>query len=231
MAVLAKGETMEVVLITKLKKAFDMKLAEAFFREGYKVFAMGNNETPQGVTLLPEDLTQAHALVEKNAGKIDIYVDLSDERSPADNFTIRDGLDEKVMRSLYEANVLWPMAALEAFLPLLDAGEGKRLCYLTSTEASVNETQGINGYGYKLAKAAMHNFFQMISNRLAPSGYTLRVYDPMQTGSHREVPPDLAAEGALNYFVRRRGTENKNPLRDDETRLVFRDAFGREHTW
>jgi len=114
---------MEVVLITRLKRAFDTRLAEAFHREGYRVFAVGSHEIP-GVTLLPEDLGEARALVEKSAGKIDLYVDTSDERSAADCFTVRDGMNERLMRSLYEANVLWPMAALEAFLPLLDAGEG-----------------------------------------------------------------------------------------------------------
>jgi NAD(P)-dependent dehydrogenase (short-subunit alcohol dehydrogenase family) len=217
---------METVLITGLKKTFDQKLAEAFVRESYQVFAIGNCEIT-GVMPLPEDLAQARAIVEKNAGKIDLYIDVSDERSEADNFTIRDGLDENVIRNLHEANVLRPMAMLEAFLPLLDAGEGKRLCFLTSAEASVNETRGIDGYGYKLGKAAMHNFFQMISNKITPLSYSQRVYDPM----YREITPEAAAEGALNYFVRRRGTDESNHLRDDETRLVFRDAFGREHTW
>lgn len=216
----------ENVLITGLKKAFDRKLAEAFVREAYRVFAIGDCEIA-GVTLLPEDLAQARALAEKKAGKIDLYIDVSDERSDLDHFTIRSGLDEKVIRKLFEANVLRPMAALEAFLPLLDAGEGKRLCYLTSAEASVNEARGIDGYAYKPGKAAMHNFFQMISNKLTPLSYTLRVYDPM----FQEIAPEPAAEGALHYFIRRRGTENKNPLRDDETRLVFRDALGREHPW
>jgi NAD(P)-dependent dehydrogenase (short-subunit alcohol dehydrogenase family) len=217
---------MDVVLITRLKNAFDQKLAEAFVREAYRVFAIGNFEI-DGVTPLPEDLSQARAIVEKNAGKIDLYIDVSDERSEADSFTIRDGLDENVIRNLYEANVLRPMAMLEAFLPLLDRGEGKRLCFLTSAQASVNEARGTGGYAYKLGKAAMHNFFQMISNKLTPLSYSLRVYDPL----YREIEPEAAAEGALHYFVRRRGTEQKNPLRDDETRLVFRDALGREHTW
>ena len=217
---------MESVLITRLKKEFDCKLASSFSREGYRVYAIGSHAIP-GVTLLPDDLVQAGSIIKENAGKIDLYIDTSDERSTGDTFTIRDTFDRNVIRSLYEANVLWPMAALEAFLPLLDAGEGKRLCFLTSAEASINETRAIDGYAYKLGKAAMHNFFQMISNKLTPSGYTLRVYDPMQS----DVAPEPAAEGAFNYFVRRRGTENKNPLRDDETRLVLRDALGREHTW
>ena len=202
-------------MITRAQNPFDHRLAEIFEREGYRVFVAEG------------DLEKTRALVEKDAGKIDWYVDVSDERHIADDFTVRDGLNEGVMRTVYEANVLWPMRALETFLPLLDAGEGKRLCFVTSAEASINETRAIDGYAYKLSKAAMHNFFQMIANKLTPSGYTLRVYDPI----HRELAPAQAAEGAFHYFVRRRGTERQNPLRDDETRLVFRDALGREHTW
>ena len=206
---------MRVVLLTRQESAFDQSLAEAFKREGYRVFAVEG------------DLEKARALVEKEAGKIDLYVDTSDLRHAGDHFTLQDGLDEGIVRDVYEANVLWPMRALETFLPLLDAGEGKRLCFVTSAQASINQTRDIGGYAYKLSKAAMHNFYQMIANKLAPSGYTFRVYDPM----HGEIAPDPAAEGAFHYFVRRRGTERQNPLRDDENRLVFRDALGREHTW
>ncbi|MCL2057129.1 MAG: hypothetical protein FWH02_07950 [Oscillospiraceae bacterium] len=217
---------MKTVLITSLAGMFDQKLAEVFVREGLQVFAIGSRET-EGVTLLPDDLEQARAALEKAAGKIDLYIDVSDTRSGADRFTLIDGLDEKIIREVYEANVLWPMASLEAFINLIDAGEGKRVCFLTSQEASINQTRDIGGYAYKLSKAAMHNFFQMIANRLTPDGYTLRVFDPM----HREIAPELAAESAFNYFTRRRGTEGANPLRDDEARWVFRDALGREHPW
>jgi hypothetical protein len=67
----------------------------------------------------------------------------------------------------------------------------------------------------------------MTRNKLAPKGYTFRVFDPMD----REVPPEAAAESAYNYVTRRRGTENRDPLRDDEDNLVFRDAQGRQHCW
>jgi NAD(P)-dependent dehydrogenase (short-subunit alcohol dehydrogenase family) len=197
---------MENVLLTGINNEFDEKLAEAFRREGYRVFT-------------PDDAERAE--------RLDIYIDTADARDAADIGDVRTGLDEAVMRRVFEANVLLPMRALETFLPLLDAGEGKRLCFLTSAEASINETRGATGYAYKLSKAAMSNFFQMISNKLTPAGYTFRVYDPLKGG----LAPELSAEAAFNYFTRRRGTENNDPLRDDETRLVFRDALGREHTW
>ena len=197
---------MKTVLITRHKTAFEKNLYKAFEREGYNVCISGSKE--------PED-------------NIDIYIDVSDERSNEDAFTIRDGLDEKVINKIYKANVTKPMKMFEKYLPLMDAGEGKRICFLTSAEASINETKNVNGYAYNLSKAAMYNFIQMASNKLAPSGYTWRVFDPM----HEDVDAKASAEAAFNYFTRRRGTENDDPQRDDENRLVFRDALGREHTW
>ena len=217
---------MPTVLITGLNTAFDRKLAAIFVREGYQVFAIAGRGV-KGLRLLPTDLAQAAHIVEDAAGKLDLYVDVSDFRHAADDFTIQDGLDEAVIRSVYEENVLRPMACLEAFLPLLDKGEKKRLCFLTSERASINETREKTGYAYNMSKAAIHNFFQMIANKLSPTGYSLRVYDPMPG----KLTTTQSAEAALHYFVRRRGTEREDPLRDDETRLVFRDAFGREHSW
>ena len=214
-----------VVLITALTKDFDKELAAVFAREGYKVFAIGN-EKIDGVTLLSPDLKSA--VLQPSC--IDIYIDVTDERSKADSFNVRDGINDNVMHELYEANVIRPMAMLEAFLPALSAGEGKRLCYLTSAEASINETRGADGYGYKMAKAGLHNFLQITRNVLAPKGYTLRVFDPcLASNQPDKVLP--SAQAAFNYFTRRRGIERDDPQRDDEGNLVFRDAYGRQHTW
>ena len=216
---------MKVVLITGLKNDFDKKLAAAFAR-GFKVYAMGDIQT-EGVTLLPQEMKEAAAALKKESGHIDIYIDVSDERSPSDNFTVRSGLNDQVMRELYDANVTRPMALLETFLPLLESGEGKRLCFLTSAQASINETRATDGYGYKMAKAALHNFLQITRNVLAPKGFTIRAFDP----SRNEVPAEAAAQAALNYFVRRRGIERGDERRDDEGNHVFRDAYGRQHPW
>ena len=214
------------VLITNLCSAFDENLAQAFVREGFCVYAIGDKAI-EGVALLPQDLAKAVEMVESGAGKIDYYMDTTDVRCSKDIFTVREGLNGCVIEDVYRANVLRPMAMLEAFLPLLDKGEGKRLFYMTSKGSSVNETRDTFHYGYNMSKAALHQFLQMVRNKLAPAGYTIRVYDPM----HSEISPLSAAEGAVNYTIRRRGTENHDPKRDDETNLVFRDAEGRQHAW
>ena len=214
------------VLITSLRNAFDEKLAQAFVREAFRVYAIGETAI-EGVTLLPCDLAQAVRIIEGGAGSLDYYLDTTDVRRADDIFTVRDGLNGEIVEDLYRQNVLRPMAMLEAFLPLLDKGQGKRLFYLTGSQASINETRDTFHYGYNTAKAALHQFLQMIRNKLSPTGYTFRVYDPM----HNEISPLAAAEGAVHYILRRRGTEREDPNRDDEFNLVFRDAEGRQHAW
>jgi NAD(P)-dependent dehydrogenase (short-subunit alcohol dehydrogenase family) len=222
---------MKPVLITALKKDFDKKLAAAFVRENHKVYAMGEQQI-NGVTMLPSDLKEAVTFLRNNNEHIDIYIDVTDERSSKDNFNVLSGINDNIMRELYELNVIRPMAMLEAFLPLIEIGEMKRLCFLTSAIASINETRGADGYGYKMAKAGLHNFLQITRNVLAPKNYTIRAYDPMQWEDLRsEFSAEMSAEAAYNYFTRGRGVERGDPLRDDEENLVFRDAYGRQHAW
>ena len=222
----------EIVLLSQLKNPFDEELAKVFVREQYRVFAIGElpvsagTQVP-GVTLLSSELPEAVALLEKEAGRIDYFLDLADERDKNDTFTVVDGINREITENIYRENVLKPMAMLEAFITLLDKGEGKRLFYLTSARASINETRDTSGYAYNLSKAALHQFLQMVRNKLAPSGYTFRVFDPMN-GS---ISTKDAAEGAYHYIVRKRGSERGDPLRNDEDNLVFRDAEARQHAW
>jgi NAD(P)-dependent dehydrogenase (short-subunit alcohol dehydrogenase family) len=216
----------QTVLVTSLDTVFGERLAAVFTREGFEVFALGKKPIA-GVTLLPPAPYEAAAALKEKTGKLDFLVDTTDVQSPNDTFTIRDGINGALIEQVYRQNVLASMAFLEAFLPLLDQGEGKRLFYLTSAEASINETRCIDHFAYNMSKVALHQFIQMTRNKLAPKGYTFRVFDSME----KTVSPEAAAEGAYNYITRRRGTENHDPLRDDEDNLVFRDAQGRQHSW
>lgn len=216
------------VLITGLNKIFDEKLAEIFIRGGFCVFAMSDKPAVlEGLTLLPSGVCEASAALKEKAGKLDFLLDTTDVSDPKDTFTVRDGMDSAVMERIFRRNVLRSMSLLEAFLPLLDEGESKRLFYLTRAGASINETRCTSHFGYNMSKAGLHQFIQMTRNKLAPKGYTFRVFDPLDN----ELSPEAAAQSAFNYIIRRRGTENNDPMRDDEDNLVFRDAQGRQHCW
>ena len=227
----------KIVLFTCIENTFDMELAAVFVREGYAIFAISASPPVKdaahipvnGVIFLPFQLNEAAAVLAEKAGKLDFLIDVTDFRDQNDNFTVRDGINGAVIENVFRKNVLRSMALLEAFLPLLDKSDVKRLFYLTSAEASINETQSVNSYGYNMSRAAIHQFLQMARNRLAPAGFTFRVFDPLcETPA---ITAQASAESAFNYITRRRGTENNDPLRDDEDNLVFRDALGRQHSW
>jgi NAD(P)-dependent dehydrogenase (short-subunit alcohol dehydrogenase family) len=217
---------MKTALVTCIDTAFGETLAAVFAREGFEVFAL-SEKVIENVTLLPLNPCKAAAALKEKAGKLDYLLDTTDFRSTQDSFPVREGIKRAVVEQVFRENVLVSLALLEAFLPLLDSGEGKRLFYLTRAEASINETRRIDHFAYNMGKAALHQFIQMTRNKLAPLGYTFRVFDPMDG----KVSPEAAAESAYNYVTRRRGTENHDPLRDDEDNLVFRDAEGRQHPW
>jgi NAD(P)-dependent dehydrogenase (short-subunit alcohol dehydrogenase family) len=215
-----------IVLVTCLNKSFGENLAVEFVLEGYQVFALGEKSI-DGVFLLPLDAKKAVLALGEKTERLDFLLDTTDYSDPKDCFTVRDGINAELIEKIYRKNIFRSMSFLETFLPFLDKGEGKRLFYLTSAGASINETRNKDRFGYNMTKAALHQFIQMTRNKLAENGYTFRVFDPMDG----EVSPKQAAQSAFYYITRRRGTENFDPLRDDENNLVLRDAQGRQHCW
>jgi NAD(P)-dependent dehydrogenase (short-subunit alcohol dehydrogenase family) len=205
-----RGYDMKNILITNQNNDFEKELAAIFAAEGYRVFC-GDDMTADAHQDLP----------------LDIFIDTTNVRLPEDNFTLEDGVDAGVIEHTFRENALKPMTLLEKYLPRLDAGQGKRLCWISSASASINETRDVRGYGYNMAKAAQHQFIQMVSNRLTREGYSFRVFDPMAG----DVAAKAAAGAAFHYFTRRRGTENHDPRRDDENHLTLYDALGRAHRW
>jgi len=203
---------MQTILFSALSGRFEQELANIFAKENFRVVIAEGADAAQ--TLQPSD-------------PIDIFIDTTDVRLAADNFSLFDGINYKVIEQTYRANVLHSMQLLEKYLPNLDAGQGKRLCWLSSAGTSLNATRDTTGYGYNMAKASLHQFIQKVSNKLTPRGYTFRVFDPLRD----VVSPEAAAGAAFHYITRRRGTENHDPRRDDENNLTLYDALGRAHPW
>ena len=213
-----------IVLLSSMEKPFDEKLAEVFVRENYTLYAMASN-VPLNVRKLSSDPLTAAKELSEDAGRLDFLLDTTDINHPEDTFTIRDGINFSLTEEVYKKNVVFPMSVLEAFLPLLEHGYGKCLFYLSSINASINQTKNIDHYAYNMSKAALHQFIQMTRNKLSAKGYRFRIFDPL----YNELDPSLAAEAAFNYISRRRGVEG--PQRDDEDNLALRDAYGRLHSW
>lgn len=157
----------------------------------------------------------------------------SDMRGP------RDGLDYDAMHRMYDINALGPLRVVEAFLPLMERGEMKRLCFVSSEAGSINRCRRKGQYGYCMSKTALNIGVSILFNRLRPQGYTFRVYHPgwMRSymsgvkGTQADLEPEEAAIPAAAYFLRDRGGSAQTAARNDENRLLLRDYLSCEWPW
>ena len=221
-----------IAFLTGIANDFDVELAKTLYENGYTVFSTDKGkarDTAKFAQIISFDPDYADSAAKAGAefgekyGHIDLYIETADFRSDDDTFTVTDEIDFDLLKAIYTENVLRPIAVYEAFLPLMKAGNLKRLCFITSAGASINHTTDTSGYGYNMSKAALHNVLQIMKNNLMPKGFSFRAFDP----SVGKIAPTAAARSAYNYFTRRRGIEG----RDDEPKLKIRDALGREYSW
>lgn len=224
---------MMTAFLTGISNKFDVELTKILSENGYKTYAgdsgMGDavKNFAELVEFNPdnsENIDKACGELLKNPGHIDLYIDTANYKLPEDDFNVSGNVDYDIIKEIYTANVLRPIALYEGFMPLIKKGSLKRCCFLTSAKASVNMCTDISGYGYNMSKAGLYNFLQIIKNKLSPEGFTFRIFDP----SFGELTDEAASKSAYNYFTRRRGVEGG---RDDESRLVIRNAFGRQQSW
>ncbi len=192
--------------LTDLGSPFAKRLAELLKKKGYSILS-GNDETEEPVEL---------------------FVATENIRLPDDNFDVREPGNYEAVAESFDLNLFSPILKLERLLKNLDKGNLKRICFLSSRTASVNLSDATFGFGYNMCKASLGTSLAIFKNKLYPDGYTFRLFDPMETENDPRVTNENAAEAALTYFLTGRAYDRNNDKRNDETRLVLRDALGRE---
>ncbi|MBQ6550157.1 MAG: hypothetical protein IJL78_01980 [Lachnospiraceae bacterium] len=191
---------MSTVYISSLESDFGKALAKEFEKNGFSV-------------------------VTEPCGGLEYFIDVTECRLPEDDKAVGMGIDPEVLDRAYQENVVKPLQALEkAFHGMTGA---KRICFLSSKDASTNWSEAIKGFGYSMSKGALHNILTITKNTWYPKGYTFRLFDPM-TGS---LCPEKAAAAAYRYFTNGRYLDDDDYDRDDEKNLIIRDALGREIPW
>ena len=118
----------------------------------------------------------------------------------------------------------------EYFLPLLDKGQMKRLCFISSEVSCITlmKTSRSSEFPYPMSKSSLNMCVRLMHNQLYPQGYTFRLYHPgwmkrvMPDNSRSQealYDPDYTACHAAKYF--------ETPLRDEQ-RLVMFDFLSQE---
>jgi len=118
----------------------------------------------------------------------------------------------------------------EAFLPLIELGSLKRLCFISSEAGSIAGSARTAEFGYCMSKAALNMAVKILFNDLAPSGYTFRVYHPGWIRSYMSgvknmeatFEPEEAAAKAIPILLSQR---------ENERELVLLDHEGKEWPW
>lgn len=128
---------------------------------------------------------------------------------------IRDGYDYPVMLSTININALGAVRVVQTMLPLLDRGEDKRVCCISSEAGSIGKCWRVDETEYCMSKAALNMAMRILYNRLKADGYDFRLYHPgwMNTymmgekSTEADLEPEDAAEMALDSFLKPRTSE------------------------
>lgn len=236
-----------IAFVTGADRGLGFALVAGLLDRGWRVFA-GQYMTawpdlaslvdryPGALHLIPLDVgdgesaqAAAQAVADQTA-HIDLLINNAGVASKTTRRDIREAQDYDEMHRLFNVNSLGPLRVVEAFLPLLDSGTLKRLCFVSSEAGSIGRSTRTSWFGYCMSKAALNMAVKNLFNRLRPEGYTFRLYHPGwirsymggQKNTTADLEPEEAAAFALPIFL----TDQS-----DEDRLFLVDYRGQEWPW
>jgi NAD(P)-dependent dehydrogenase (short-subunit alcohol dehydrogenase family) len=237
----------QTVFVTGADRGLGFAMVEILLARGWQVFAGQNmpewnglaklrERYPETLVVVPLDVRliesarAAAGVVRGVTTGLDMLINNAGVNSPTSPRPIREAQDYAEMQRLHDVNSLGPLRMMEAFLPLLDAGNLKRLCFVSSEAGSIGRAKRTSWFGYTMSKAALNMATRILFNDLHPQGYTFRVYHPGWVrsyisgvkGTQGDMEPEEAAIPAVKYFV---------DAVIDEDVLALRDWQGEEWTW
>ena len=235
------------VLVTGADRGLGFGLCAGLVKQGWTVFAGQylpdwhelrdlKNEYPDSLHLIPLDVSSMESIklakeaVQTFTDHLDVLISNAGVNSETIYVGIREPQDYDEMHRLYDVNALGALRAVETFLPLMEQGQTKRLCFVSSEAGSIGAAERTSWYGYCMSKAALNMGIKILYNELHPAGYTFRVYHPGWVRSYlhgvknmeAELEPDEAAGYAIPILLNDR---------QDENRLVLEDYEGKEWPW
>jgi NAD(P)-dependent dehydrogenase (short-subunit alcohol dehydrogenase family) len=236
-----------VALVTGADRGLGQALTAGLLERGWCVFAGQylpewgelaalQARYPAMLHILPLDISSIESAraAAQEAGKytaaIDLMINNAGVISPSKYRTIREAQDYTEMHRLYDVNALGPLRVVEAFLPLMECGSLKRLCFVSSEAGSIARSYRNAWYSYCMSKTALNMGVSILFNHLHPEGFTFRLYHPGWMRSYMggtknleaDLEPEQAAAYALPFFIE---------PRSDEDHLVLVDYQGREYPW
>ncbi|MBN1371022.1 MAG: SDR family NAD(P)-dependent oxidoreductase, partial [Anaerolineaceae bacterium] len=185
----------KTVLVTGADRGLGLALCAGLLEQGWMVFAgqylpdwpeLGAlAEKHHGkLHILPLDVSSSESVKQaaQQAARLTSHLDLLISNAgithPNMMRTIREEQDYDGILQMYNVNAVGALRVMEAFLPLLDQGSLKRLCFVSSEAGSIARSYRTSWFGYCMSKSALNMAVSILFNDLRPAGYTFRVYHP-----------------------------------------------------
>ncbi|MDR0301242.1 MAG: SDR family NAD(P)-dependent oxidoreductase [Treponema sp.] len=234
------------VIVTGADRGLGFSLCREFLARGWTVFAgkflqdynllEQEREKNPALKIVPLDIgdrasiEKARNIVREQTGALDMIISNAALMGQVHCSIDEPPLDLLSPWDFFRVNALGPTHLVEYFLPLLDNGKMKRLCFVSSEVSSITlmKHRAGNSYPYPMSKSSLNMSVRLMHNLLYPEGYTFRLYHPgwmkrqMQDGTLSEFAaydPAQTAVHAAKYF--------ETPL-GDEHRLVMYDYKSQE---
>jgi NAD(P)-dependent dehydrogenase (short-subunit alcohol dehydrogenase family) len=237
----------QIAFVTGADRGLGLALCAELLERGWHVFA-GQYMTdwpelaalagqyPDRLDTVPLDVASTEStrtaaqMVGETVDHVDLLINNAGVLSLTTKRTLREPQDYEAMQGMYDINALGPLRVVEAFLPLMDRGSMKRLCFVSSEAGSISRCEREGEYGYCMSKTALNMAVKIMANHLRPEGYTFRLYHPGWMRTYMEGPkniqadlePEESAVKAIPYFLEPQA---------DEDRLVMRDWQGQIWPW
>lgn len=230
----------KTVIVTGADRGLGSAMVKEFLEMDYVVFAGQymaewgelaalKEEYGDSLHIIPlnvaDDISvkNAYRLVSEETDSLDMLVNNAGIAGFAGDIYELEELDKGL--AMYNTNCLGALRMVHAFLPLLEKGEGKRLCFVSSEAGSISVCHRTDGFVYPMSKAALNMAVRLLFEELYPKGYTFRVYHPgwvksYMTGTKSTVgkfEPEESAASARQFFTEALLHEDVLKMYDNES--------------
>src|SRR5689334_16126278 len=174
------------VFVTGADRGLGFGLCTELLKEGWYVFAGQHrpgwheladlkNTYSESLQLIRLDVRSmesaktAAEIVKQQIDHLDVLINNAGVNSETIYPTIREPQDYDEMHRLYDVNTLGSLRVVEAFLPLMERGQTKRLCFISSEAGSISRMERTSWFGYCMSKAALNMGVKILFNDLHPA--------------------------------------------------------------